>query len=59
MLQTRFAIEGADFDPLNPTPFIVFFHLPRGAALGPAQERTPSPACDAVVGGWIPPSKSF
>ena len=31
-----FSIEDADFDSLNPTPFILFFHLPICQSLGPA-----------------------
>src|SRR6185503_5131959 len=57
MLYTSFAIEGSDFTPLDPTPFIVFFHLPIGQALGPAQDETTGPACRAVVGSRIPTAK--
>src|SRR5919202_3255465 len=59
MFQPRFAIEHADFDPLNPTPFIVFFHLPIGQALGPAQDGTTRPTAGAVGRGRIPTSKGF
>lgn len=36
VLAPRFAIEGTDFDPLDPPPLIVFFHLTIGQALRPA-----------------------
>src|SRR5262245_7465754 len=39
MLQTRFAMHDPYLDSLNPAPFIMLFHLPRGPALWPAQLR--------------------
>lgn len=35
-LEPRFVIEGAHFDPLDPTSLIVFFYLTIGQALRPA-----------------------
>ena len=43
VFQPRFPREVPDFDPLNSTPCIVFFHLPRGQSLGPAPEGTTRP----------------
>ena len=57
--RTRFAIEDPDFDPLNPTPFLLFFHLPIGQSLGPAQDGTPRPTAGALRRGRIPTSKGF
>jgi hypothetical protein len=57
VLQPRFPREAPDFDPLHPTPRIVFFHLPRGQSLGPAQDGTTSPTSGALGRGRIPTSK--
>lgn len=59
VFQPRFAIEDPDFDPLNPTPFLLFFHLPIGQSLGPAQDGTPRPTAGALRRGRIPTSKGF
>jgi hypothetical protein len=57
VLQAGFAIQSSNFDPLDPMPFIVFFHLPIGQALGPTPDRMTGPACGAMMGGWIPTAK--
>jgi hypothetical protein len=35
MLQTRFAMHDSHVHPLDPTPLLLFVHLPIGPALGP------------------------
>jgi hypothetical protein len=57
VFQPGFVIKHADFDPLDPPPFILFFHLPIGSALGPAQERTTGAAWAAMAGNRIPTAK--
>ena len=59
VLQPRFALEASDCDPLNPTPFLLFFHLPIGQAVGPAQDGTPRPTAGALRRSRIPTSKVF
>jgi len=49
-----FAIEGADFDSLDPPSFIIFFHLSIGQALGPAED---GPRCPALGTGRVTTSK--
>jgi hypothetical protein len=48
MLQTGFAIDGADFDPLDAPPFVDFLHLPIRQALRPTDYRRRHPAFGAV-----------
>ena len=48
MFQTGFAMD-ADFHALNPTTFIVLFHLPIGQPLAPAQDGTTCPRCPWAV----------
>ena len=57
MFQPGCASEGADCHPCEPPPCIVFFHLPLGQAVGPAQEETSGPAGGAVVGSRLPTAK--
>lgn len=57
MLQPGFAIEGTHFDPLDPAFLIVFFHLPIGQALRPAEDRARSPALHLEPGDRVTPSK--
>jgi hypothetical protein len=40
VLHPGFAREDVDCNPLDPTPFLMFLHLPIGQSLGPAQDRT-------------------
>src|SRR5262245_11063019 len=53
MLEVGFAMHDPYLSAFNATPFIVFFALPIGSALGPAHNRAPGPACGAVRGGRI------
>jgi hypothetical protein len=59
MFQTRFAMHDPHIHPLDPPPFILFFHLTIRSSLWPAQDKTTSPACAAGVGGWIVTAKGF
>jgi hypothetical protein len=59
VLDAGFAMHDPHVDPLDPTPFLVFFDLPIGQALGPAQDRPPGPAWDTVGWGRLPTSKGF
>src|SRR5882672_3426059 len=49
MLQTGFAIDGSDFDPLDPMPLVDFLHLPIREALWPSKHRMRYPALCAVA----------
>src|SRR5262249_23685029 len=57
MLQTRFAMHDPHLDPLNPTLFIVLFHLTVHQALWPAQLRPRWAAPLAGAGRRIAMSK--
>jgi hypothetical protein len=47
VLQAGFAMHDSHLYALHPTPFLVFFDLPRGQPLRPAQERPPGPTWGA------------
>ena len=59
VLEAGFAMHDAHLDALHPTPFIVFFDLPIGQALRPAQDQAPGLPWGAGGGGRIATAKGF
>jgi len=59
VLEPRFAIESTHFDPLDPPLLIVFFHLPLGQALWPAEDRTRRSALRLETRQRVAPSKGL